>query len=145
MVQHKLQRPVIARHVRVIPLDWNPNGQIGLRLETYGCPYGQLCLFYLTSTGINMILLTRKKNKGYAIKFMRFVQTAVSGRSQLTVIVSEEVSPDLCCYRLGCDELRWPQQPPLQVEADPRDQSAHLCDVQGSEELWDAALRRGVE
>ncbi|KAM9345307.1 contactin-associated protein-like 4 [Symphorus nematophorus] len=39
VVQHKLQHPVIARYVRLIPLDWNPNGRIGLRLETYGCPY----------------------------------------------------------------------------------------------------------
>ncbi|XP_069000309.1 contactin-associated protein-like 4 [Embiotoca jacksoni] len=39
VVQHKLQHAVIARYVRLIPLDWNPNGRIGLRLETYGCPY----------------------------------------------------------------------------------------------------------
>ncbi|XP_028982917.1 contactin-associated protein-like 4 isoform X2 [Betta splendens] len=39
VVQHKLQHPVIARYVRFIPLDWNPSGRIGLRLETYGCPY----------------------------------------------------------------------------------------------------------
>ncbi|XP_068597746.1 contactin-associated protein-like 5 [Brachionichthys hirsutus] len=39
VLQHKLQHPVIARHVRLIPLDWNRNGQIGLRLETYGCPH----------------------------------------------------------------------------------------------------------
>ncbi|XP_071369599.1 contactin-associated protein-like 5, partial [Centroberyx affinis] len=39
VVQYKLQQPVIARFLRLIPLDWNPNGRIGLRLETYGCPY----------------------------------------------------------------------------------------------------------
>uniref|UniRef100_UPI0037E86000 contactin-associated protein-like 4 n=1 Tax=Semicossyphus pulcher TaxID=241346 RepID=UPI0037E86000 len=39
VVQHKLQHRVISRYVRLIPLDWNPNGRIGLRLETYGCPY----------------------------------------------------------------------------------------------------------
>ncbi|KAF7659846.1 hypothetical protein LDENG_00291450 [Lucifuga dentata] len=39
VVQHKLQHPVIARYVHLIPLDWNPNGRIGLRMETYGCPY----------------------------------------------------------------------------------------------------------
>uniref|UniRef100_A0A665TRL0 Contactin associated protein like 3 n=1 Tax=Echeneis naucrates TaxID=173247 RepID=A0A665TRL0_ECHNA len=39
VVQHKLQHPVIARFVRLIPLDWTPNGRIGLRLEAYGCPY----------------------------------------------------------------------------------------------------------
>ncbi|KAM7400104.1 hypothetical protein PAMA_004687 [Pampus argenteus] len=39
VVQYKLQQPAIARFLRLIPLDWNPNGRIGLRLETYGCPY----------------------------------------------------------------------------------------------------------
>uniref|UniRef100_A0A3B4ZD47 Contactin-associated protein-like 4 n=1 Tax=Stegastes partitus TaxID=144197 RepID=A0A3B4ZD47_9TELE len=42
VVQHKLQQPAIARFLRLIPLDWNPNGRIGLRLETYGCPYSKL-------------------------------------------------------------------------------------------------------
>ncbi|XP_044229386.1 contactin-associated protein-like 4 [Thunnus albacares] len=57
VVQHKLQHPVIARYVRLIPLDWNPNGRIGLRLETYGCLYnsdvvsfdGRSSLFYRLS------------------------------------------------------------------------------------------------
>ncbi|KAI3374651.1 hypothetical protein L3Q82_021221 [Scortum barcoo] len=39
VVQYKLQQPAVARFLRLIPLDWNPNGRIGLRLETYGCPY----------------------------------------------------------------------------------------------------------
>lgn len=46
VVQHKFQHPVIARFVRLIPMDWNPNGRIGLRLETYGCPYSQCWLLY---------------------------------------------------------------------------------------------------
>ncbi|XP_055359718.1 contactin-associated protein-like 4 isoform X2 [Betta splendens] len=37
VVQLKLQQPLIARFLRLIPLDWNPNGRIGLRLESYGC------------------------------------------------------------------------------------------------------------
>lgn len=40
VVLHKLQHAVIARYIRIVPLDWNPSGRIGLRLETYGCPYG---------------------------------------------------------------------------------------------------------
>lgn len=39
VVQHKLQQTVIARYLRLIPLDWNTNGRIGLRVEAYGCPY----------------------------------------------------------------------------------------------------------
>uniref|UniRef100_A0A1A8LCZ9 Contactin associated protein-like 5a n=1 Tax=Nothobranchius pienaari TaxID=704102 RepID=A0A1A8LCZ9_9TELE len=39
VVQHKLEQPVIARYLRLIPLDWNPSGRIGLRLEIYGCRY----------------------------------------------------------------------------------------------------------
>uniref|UniRef100_A0A3Q3IY14 Contactin associated protein like 3 n=1 Tax=Monopterus albus TaxID=43700 RepID=A0A3Q3IY14_MONAL len=36
VVQYKLQQPVIARFLRLFPLDWNPIGRIGLRLEAYG-------------------------------------------------------------------------------------------------------------
>ncbi|XP_069366910.1 contactin-associated protein-like 4 isoform X2 [Paralichthys olivaceus] len=39
VVQYKLQQPAVARFLRLIPLDWNLSGRIGLRLETYGCPY----------------------------------------------------------------------------------------------------------
>uniref|UniRef100_A0A8C3A4L8 Contactin associated protein like 3 n=1 Tax=Cyclopterus lumpus TaxID=8103 RepID=A0A8C3A4L8_CYCLU len=39
VVQYKLQQPAIARFLRLIPLDRNPSGRIGLRLEAYGCPY----------------------------------------------------------------------------------------------------------
>uniref|UniRef100_A0A6Q2XIL3 Contactin associated protein like 3 n=1 Tax=Esox lucius TaxID=8010 RepID=A0A6Q2XIL3_ESOLU len=54
VVQFKLQEPVFARFMRLLPLDWNPNGRIGLRLEAYGCPYksdvasfdGSGCLLY---------------------------------------------------------------------------------------------------
>uniref|UniRef100_A0A674DGD8 Contactin-associated protein-like 4 n=1 Tax=Salmo trutta TaxID=8032 RepID=A0A674DGD8_SALTR len=54
VVQFKLQQAVFARFLRLLPLDWNPNGRIGLRLEAYGCPYksdvarfdGSSCLIY---------------------------------------------------------------------------------------------------
>uniref|UniRef100_A0A3Q3WFW0 Uncharacterized protein n=1 Tax=Mola mola TaxID=94237 RepID=A0A3Q3WFW0_MOLML len=39
VVQYKLKQPVIARYLHLIPLDWNPTGRIGLRLEMYGCQY----------------------------------------------------------------------------------------------------------
>ncbi|KAF3835413.1 hypothetical protein F7725_027971 [Dissostichus mawsoni] len=41
VVQYKLNQPVIARYLRLIPLDWNPTGRIGLRLEIYGCRYSK--------------------------------------------------------------------------------------------------------
>uniref|UniRef100_A0A8C2Y7M1 Contactin associated protein 2 n=1 Tax=Coturnix japonica TaxID=93934 RepID=A0A8C2Y7M1_COTJA len=39
VVRHDLQHPVIARYIRIVPLDWNGEGQIGLRIEVYGCSY----------------------------------------------------------------------------------------------------------
>ncbi|CAL8298404.1 unnamed protein product [Merluccius merluccius] len=39
VVRHRLHQPAVARYLRLVPLDWNPNGRIGLRLEAYGCPY----------------------------------------------------------------------------------------------------------
>uniref|UniRef100_A0A3Q3IM77 Contactin associated protein like 3 n=1 Tax=Monopterus albus TaxID=43700 RepID=A0A3Q3IM77_MONAL len=60
VVQYKLQQPVIARFLRLFPLDWNPIGRIGLRLEAYGCPHtsdvvsldGSSSLVYRLSPGL---------------------------------------------------------------------------------------------
>ncbi|KAM4551627.1 contactin-associated protein-like 4 isoform 1-T1 [Odontesthes bonariensis] len=52
VVQYKLQQPVVARFLRLFPLDWNPNGRIGLRLETYGCPYTSDVVGFDGSSGL---------------------------------------------------------------------------------------------
>ncbi|XP_015210378.1 contactin-associated protein-like 2 isoform X1 [Lepisosteus oculatus] len=39
VVRHDFQQAVVARYLRIIPLDWNGEGRIGLRFEIYGCPY----------------------------------------------------------------------------------------------------------
>uniref|UniRef100_A0A673ZFE5 Contactin-associated protein-like 4 n=1 Tax=Salmo trutta TaxID=8032 RepID=A0A673ZFE5_SALTR len=67
VVQFKLQQPVFARFLRLLPLDWNPNGRIGLRLEAYGCPYksdvasfdGSGCLLYRFSPNTTPILTAK--------------------------------------------------------------------------------------
>lgn len=41
VVYHKLLHSVRARFVRFVPLEWNPNGQIGMRVEVYGCSYSK--------------------------------------------------------------------------------------------------------
>ncbi|XP_008504224.2 contactin-associated protein-like 4 [Calypte anna] len=39
VVYYKLQNSIKARFLRFVPLDWNPNGRIGMRVEVYGCTY----------------------------------------------------------------------------------------------------------
>ncbi|XP_075413558.1 contactin-associated protein-like 2 [Tenrec ecaudatus] len=39
VVRHDLQYPLTARYIRLVPLDWNAEGRIGLRAEVYGCSY----------------------------------------------------------------------------------------------------------
>ncbi|KAM9851148.1 contactin-associated protein-like 5 [Aulostomus maculatus] len=39
VVQNKLSHPLRTRFLRFIPLDWNPGGWLGLRVEAYGCSY----------------------------------------------------------------------------------------------------------
>uniref|UniRef100_A0A3B4GC77 Contactin associated protein like 5 n=1 Tax=Pundamilia nyererei TaxID=303518 RepID=A0A3B4GC77_9CICH len=39
VVQNKLSHPVRTRFLRFVPLDWNPSGWMGLRVEVYGCSY----------------------------------------------------------------------------------------------------------
>ncbi|NXP28397.1 CNTP4 protein, partial [Scytalopus superciliaris] len=54
VVYYKLQHSIKARFLRFVPLDWNPNGRIGMRIEVYGCTYrsevvgfdGKSCLIY---------------------------------------------------------------------------------------------------
>ncbi|XP_040912296.1 contactin-associated protein-like 5 [Toxotes jaculatrix] len=38
-VQNKLSHSVRTRFLRFVPLDWNPSGWVGLRVEAYGCSY----------------------------------------------------------------------------------------------------------
>ncbi|KAK4815794.1 hypothetical protein QYF61_007234 [Mycteria americana] len=39
VIYYKLQHSIKARFLRFVPLDWNPNGRIGMRIEVYGCTY----------------------------------------------------------------------------------------------------------
>ncbi|XP_041663114.1 contactin-associated protein-like 5 [Cheilinus undulatus] len=39
VVQNKLSPSLRTRFLRFVPLDWNPGGGIGLRVEVYGCSY----------------------------------------------------------------------------------------------------------
>ncbi|KAM3916615.1 contactin-associated protein-like 5 [Leptodactylus fuscus] len=39
IVNHKFQHSIKARFLRFVPLEWNPNGRIGMRIEVYGCSY----------------------------------------------------------------------------------------------------------
>ncbi|KAG7317731.1 hypothetical protein KOW79_018766 [Hemibagrus wyckioides] len=39
VVRHDLQHSIVARYLRFVPLGWSEEGQIGLRIEVYGCSY----------------------------------------------------------------------------------------------------------
>ncbi|XP_040004671.1 contactin-associated protein-like 5 [Xiphias gladius] len=39
VVQNKLSQSVRTRFLRFVPLDWNPSGWLGLRVEVYGCSF----------------------------------------------------------------------------------------------------------
>uniref|UniRef100_A0A3Q2FR24 Contactin-associated protein-like 4 n=1 Tax=Cyprinodon variegatus TaxID=28743 RepID=A0A3Q2FR24_CYPVA len=108
VVQYKLQQPVVARFLRLIPLDWNPSGRIGLRLETYGCPYtsdvlnldGSSSLVYRLSPGsrptqTHVITLKFKtlRNSGTLLQ--------VDGREGLTLSLEIERGKLLLLFRQG--------------------------------------------
>ena len=44
VVYYRLQPSIKARFLRFIPLEWNPKGRIGMRIEVFGCAYSK-CLF----------------------------------------------------------------------------------------------------
>ncbi|XP_023369887.1 contactin-associated protein-like 4 isoform X6 [Otolemur garnettii] len=39
VVYYRLQPSIKARFLRFIPLEWNPKGRIGMRMEVFGCAY----------------------------------------------------------------------------------------------------------
>ncbi|XP_052056206.1 contactin-associated protein like 5-3 isoform X2 [Apodemus sylvaticus] len=82
VVHHKLLHSVRARFVRFVPLEWNPNGKIGMRVEVYGCSYrsdfadfdGQSSLLYrfnqkTMSTLKDVISLKFKSMQGDGVLF----------------------------------------------------------------------------
>ena len=101
VVRHDLQHVVIARYVRIVPLDWNGEGRIGLRVEVYGCSYCEyllefavdfvifidlvICLFLilshdLLSLTVNSLVLYMNNMQGYLyvkIYLYIFTQTGI--------------------------------------------------------------------
>ncbi|XP_020661098.3 contactin-associated protein-like 5 [Pogona vitticeps] len=82
VVQHKLLHSVKARFVRFVPLQWNPSGKIGLRVEVFGCSYksdiadfdGRSALLYrfnqkLMSTFKDVVSLKFKSMQGDGVLF----------------------------------------------------------------------------
>nr|XP_019945114.1 PREDICTED: contactin-associated protein-like 4 [Paralichthys olivaceus] len=108
VVQHKLQHPVITRYVRLIPLDWNPNGRIGLRLETYGCPHnsdvvsfdGHSSLLYKLSPGPR-----RATRESISLKFKTLRNSGTllhaAGRSEHSLTLELEKGKLLLVLRKG--------------------------------------------
>ncbi|XP_008829098.1 contactin-associated protein like 5-1-like [Nannospalax galili] len=82
VVHHKLLHSVRARFLRFVPLEWNPNGKIGMRVEVYGCSYksdvadfdGRSSLLYrfnqkMMSTLKDVISLKFKSMQGDGVLF----------------------------------------------------------------------------
>nr|KAF6336339.1 contactin associated protein family member 5 [Myotis myotis] len=82
VMHHRLLHPVRARFVRFVPLEWNPSGKIGMRVEVYGCSYksdvadfdGRSSLLYrfnqkLLSTLKDVISLKFKSIQGDGVLF----------------------------------------------------------------------------
>uniref|UniRef100_A0A5F8GIQ6 Contactin associated protein family member 5 n=1 Tax=Monodelphis domestica TaxID=13616 RepID=A0A5F8GIQ6_MONDO len=82
IVHHKFLHSVKARFIRFVPMEWNPNGKIGMRVEVYGCSYksdvadfdGRSSLLYrfnqkLMSTFKDVISLKFKSMQGDGVLF----------------------------------------------------------------------------
>ncbi|KAF3843476.1 hypothetical protein F7725_002325 [Dissostichus mawsoni] len=72
VVQNKLSHPVRTRFLRFIPLQWNPSGWMGLRVEAYGCSYSESSLLYRfnqksMSTVKDVISLRFKSNQAEGV------------------------------------------------------------------------------
>ncbi|XP_030884385.1 contactin-associated protein-like 4 [Leptonychotes weddellii] len=68
VVYYRLQPSIKARFLRFIPLEWNPRGRIGMRIEVFGCAYSK-CLF-IQHTDIDFKGDVLKANLHAEIDFM---------------------------------------------------------------------------
>lgn len=61
VVRHELDRPILARYIRFIPVVSSKEGRIGVRLELYGCSHCKYRVYFLPDrppaplTGSNLI------------------------------------------------------------------------------------------
>ncbi|XP_034040971.1 contactin-associated protein-like 4 [Thalassophryne amazonica] len=108
VVQHKLQRSVIARYVRLIPTDWNPNGRIGLRLETYGCSYSSDVVSFDGRSRLLFTLSlssTPKTKQSISLKFKTLKNSGIllhaEGQSELSLILQLEKGKLLLLLQKG--------------------------------------------
>ncbi|XP_006877540.1 PREDICTED: contactin-associated protein-like 3-like [Chrysochloris asiatica] len=59
VVHYRLQPPMEARFLRFLPITWNPNGRIGMRVEVYGCAYRSEMIHF---DGKSFLLYTLKRS-----------------------------------------------------------------------------------
>ncbi|XP_077812817.1 contactin-associated protein-like 4 isoform X2 [Macaca mulatta] len=84
VVQHRLRPPLEARYLRFLPVAWNPDSRIGMRVEAYGCAHrsevidfdGESSLLYrfiqnTRSPGTDIISLKFKTLQSDGILFHR--------------------------------------------------------------------------
>ncbi|KAK0145688.1 Contactin-associated protein-like 5 [Merluccius polli] len=79
VMQHTLQQPVLARYLRLVPLDWNPSGRIGLRLEAYGCPYASDVVGFDGSSGLSYRFGPRPRQRAKESISLKFKTLRRSG------------------------------------------------------------------
>uniref|UniRef100_G1QA98 Contactin associated protein like 5 n=1 Tax=Myotis lucifugus TaxID=59463 RepID=G1QA98_MYOLU len=111
VMHHRLLHPVRARFVRFVPLEWNPSGKIGMRVEVYGCSYksdvadfdGRSSLLYrfnqkLLSTLKDVISLKFKSIQGDGVLF--------HGEGQRGDCITLELQKGRLALRLNLDDSK---------------------------------------
>ncbi|XP_044151374.1 contactin-associated protein-like 2 [Bufo gargarizans] len=79
VVRHELQHPIVASYVRIVPLDWSGEGQIGLRVELYGCPYWADVINFDGNTVLSYQFKDRKMATEKDVISLKFKSTASEG------------------------------------------------------------------
>ncbi|XP_075068619.1 contactin-associated protein-like 2 isoform X2 [Mixophyes fleayi] len=79
VVRHDLRHPIVARYVRIVPLDWNGEGQIGLRVELYGCPYWADVINFDGNTVLSYQFKDRKMATEKDVISLKFKSSASEG------------------------------------------------------------------
>uniref|UniRef100_A0A672ZSF8 Contactin associated protein like 2b n=1 Tax=Sphaeramia orbicularis TaxID=375764 RepID=A0A672ZSF8_9TELE len=79
VVRYELQHPILARYIRLIPLEWSKEGRIGVRLELYGCSYWADVISFDGSSIISYRFRSKKLKIVKDVISLKFRTTAGDG------------------------------------------------------------------
>uniref|UniRef100_H2P977 Contactin associated protein family member 4 n=1 Tax=Pongo abelii TaxID=9601 RepID=H2P977_PONAB len=72
VVQYRLRPPLEARHLRFLPVAWNPDSRIGMRVEAYGCAHRSEVIDFDGESSLLYRFVQNTRSLGKAVISLKF-------------------------------------------------------------------------